>query len=55
MARWGLSACLHFTFARAHPEGDLRESCMRYVAAKFMWRPALTTVKTSEPVHLDTT
>src|SRR5215471_8548552 len=29
MARWGLSAYSHFTFARAHPEGNLRESCMR--------------------------
>ena len=29
MARWGLSAYSHFTFARAHPEGTLRESCMR--------------------------
>src|SRR5262249_53112932 len=29
MARWGLSVCSHFTFARAHPAGTLRESCMR--------------------------
>src|SRR6266446_3478641 len=29
MARWGLSAYSHFTFARSHPEGTLRESCMR--------------------------
>jgi hypothetical protein len=28
---------------------------MRYVAAKFMWRPAFTTVRIREPVHLDTT
>src|SRR5215469_14935372 len=29
MARWGLLVCWHFTFARAHPAGTLRESCMR--------------------------
>src|SRR5215472_5469442 len=29
MARWGLLVCWHFTFARAHLEGTLRESCMR--------------------------
>ena len=29
MARWGLSAYSHFTFARALPDGTLRESCMR--------------------------
>src|SRR5215469_13585897 len=29
MARWGLLVCWHFTFARAHPAGPLRESCMR--------------------------
>jgi len=29
MTRWGLSAYSHFTFARAHPAGELRESCMR--------------------------
>jgi transposase-like protein len=29
MARWGLLVYSPFTFTRAHPVGDLRESCMR--------------------------
>ena len=33
----------------------LSKSRMRYVASRIMFRPALTTVKISEPVHLDTT